>query len=160
MDEDVTTVRMTPTVSMSAAPSPTLVVLNGGIRRIDFSWDVSSPVRRVGGTPPLMIPNRCSSVSRCVCPCSSFSWREGDLPPPRALGMCGRNPAVATAVMGRFDRRRRRRECLEDSSPQTQNVPLDSQRFIDARRSGWRSPQLSAFSSQPLRTAGEERIGG
>jgi hypothetical protein len=41
VDEDVTTWRMTPMVSMSAVPSPTLVVLNGGIRRIDFSWDVA-----------------------------------------------------------------------------------------------------------------------
>ncbi len=135
MDEDVTTFRMTPTLSMSAAPSPMLVVLNGGIRRIDFSWDAARSV----------IPNRCLSVSRCVCPYSSFSWREGDLPPPRAPGMCGRNPAVATAVMGRFDRRQRRWECLEDSSPQTRNVQLDLQGFIDAQCSGRRR----AVSYQP-----------
>ncbi len=134
MDEDVTTLRMTPTLSMSAAPSPTLVVLNGGIRRIAISWDAGRPGRRLRGVTEPVIPNRCSSVSRCVCPRSRSSWREWDLPPPGAQGMCGRHPATATAVMGRLDRRRRRRECSEAPSPQTLNVPLDSQRFIDARR--------------------------
>ncbi len=126
---------MTPTASMSAAPSPTLVVLNGGIRRIDLSWDAGRPGRRLRGVTEPVIPNRCLSVSRCVCPRSRSSWRERDLPPPGAQGMCGRHPATATAVMGRLDRRRRRRECSEDPSPQTLNVPLDSQRFIDALRS-------------------------
>ena len=125
MDEDVTTLRMTPTLSMSAAPSATLVVLNGGIRRMNPSWDAAMPV----------IPNRCLSVPRRVCPRSLYWWREGDLPPPWALGMCGSDPAAATAVMGRFARRRRRRECAI-ASPQTQNVHLDLHRFIDARRFG------------------------
>ena len=128
VDVDVTTLRMTPTLSLSACPSATLVVLNGGIRRIDSSWD-ADPVRRRS-----VIPNRCWSVSRCVSPRSQTIWRERDLPPPRALGICGRNPVPATAVMGRDDRRRRRRECSEDSSAKTQARPLDSHRFIDAQR--------------------------
>lgn len=118
----MTTLRMTPTLSLGGPPSVTPVVLNGGIRRIDLSWDAAMPV----------IPNRCLSVPRPVCPRSLFLWGERDLPPPRALGMCGSNPPLATAVMGRFDRRRRRRECA-NASPQTQNVHLGSHRFIDAQ---------------------------
>jgi hypothetical protein len=149
---DVTTLRMTPTLSLSARPSVTLVVLNGGIHRIDVTGDVRR--RR-------MIPNRCWSVTRHVGPRSHRVWREGDLPPPRALGMCGRNPVPATAVMGRDDRRRRRRECSEDSSAKTQARPLDSHRFIDAQRS--LKNELLAVSLWPLarcRRRGWERAGG
>ena len=151
--------RMTPKKKLDGPPSVTSDFLNGGVRRIDFSWDAvplqvpAAPgVRRTS-----VIPNRCLSVPRFVCPRSLILWKESDLPPPRALGMCGSSPATATAEMGRLtDADGNVRKCFRANSGSS---TLDSHRFIDAfscfcllmkknRKPVIQSyPQLSAYES-------------
>ena len=82
VDEDVATLRMTPKKLLDGPPSVTSVFLNGGVRRIDFSWDAAGSV----------IPNRCLSAYAIVCPGSWFTWRQGDLPPPRCSGNVRKRP--------------------------------------------------------------------
>lgn len=121
MNVDVTTWRTTPRMGLSACPSATLDRVNGGVRRI-VSWDVLWRA----------IPNRCLSVLRHTAPCSFQTWRDRDLPPPRALGTCGSPPTEVPAEMGRStdtDGDGNLRTRLPQNSP---NFMLDSNRFIDA----------------------------
>jgi hypothetical protein len=135
VDEDVTTLRMTPTLSMGGPPSVTPAVLNGGIRRMDFSWDASVlkvPPRR-GVRQEKVISNRCLSAYVIVCPGSSGKWREEDLPPPRALGMCGSSPRTRDGCDGQVRPTLRATGTCEVLPRKSGIVPLDSHRFIDAQ---------------------------
>ncbi len=138
MNVDVTTWRTTPKVWLSARPSATLVPVNGGVRRIDL-WDVGRrasrpgcPADRPGGPAPLMIPNRCLSVQRHAAPCSFQTWRDRDLPPPRAQGMCEGAPTPAPAEMGRSTDADGDGNVRKNPSHKSLNFTLDSDRFIDA----------------------------
>jgi hypothetical protein len=131
MNVDVTTWRTTPKQWLSARPSATLVRVNGGVRRI-ILWDVSPPVNRLGGIASLMIPNRCLSVQRHAAPCSFQTWRDRDLPPPRAQGMCEGAPTTAPAEMGRSTDADGDGNVQGNPSHQSLNFTLDSERFIDA----------------------------
>jgi hypothetical protein len=102
-----------------------------------------------------VIPHRCWSVHVTSAALVILQDRGRGSPSASARGMCGRRPAPATAEKDRFDRRRKRRECLEDSSAQTSYRPLDSHRFIDAQRPGnFRNPTCETW---PLPAAFSER---
>lgn len=133
----MTTLRTTPQVPLGANPSSTPVKVNGGVLWIPISWDVPGALRPGRKAPAWMIPHRWLSASRRVGPRSSPNWRKSDLPPPRALGMCGRRRVTSQrlpAEMGRINRRRRRRERAATSSEQTLHQPLDTGCFIDGGR--------------------------
>ncbi len=154
MNVDVTTLRTTPGQWLSACPSATLDRVNGGVRRIVL-WDVSPPVNRLGGIAPLMIPNRCLSVPRHAAPCSFQTWRDRDLPPPRARGMCEGAPAPAPAEMGRSTDADGDGNVQENPSHKSSNFTLDSARFIDATGS-----LLPVRSYDPAQDTGGQAASG
>ena len=131
MNVDVTTLRTTPGQWLSACPSATLDRVNGGVRRF-VSWDVSPSVRRFGGPPALMIPNRCLSVHRHAALCSFQTWRDRDLPPPRARGICEGAHTPVPAEMGRSTDAEGDGNVQGNPSHQSLNFTLDSELFIDA----------------------------
>ncbi len=131
MNVDVTTLRTTPKQWLSACPSATLVRVNGGVRRIVL-WDVSLSVSRLGGSRLLMIPNRCLSVHRHAAPCSFETWRDRDLPPPRARGICEGTPTPVPAEMGRSTDADGDGNVQGNPPHQSLNFTLDPERFIDA----------------------------
>ena len=118
---------MTPISRMGGAPSLTPVNLNGGILRMNTSWDAAG----------YAIPNRCLSAYVIVCPCSFMNWRERDLPPPRAPGMCGSNPANSDGCDGQVRPTLTATGTCEVLPRKIGIIPLDSKRFIDTAYYGF-----------------------